>query len=124
MRDQLQTLGYRVTAHVSPLEALADFLARPLDFDVILTDLTMPGMSGADLAERILKVRPDLPIVMATGYGHVMSEERAREIGLRPLLLQAVLDGRARRRDPGRAGLRPHRIVGAAGREFAWQKPE
>jgi PAS domain S-box-containing protein len=88
LRDQLHTLGYRVTAHVSPLEALADFLSRPLDFDVVLTDLTMPGMSGADLAERILKVRPDLPIVMATGYGHVMSEERAREIGLRPLLFK------------------------------------
>jgi CheY-like chemotaxis protein len=88
LRDQLQSLGYRVTAHVSPLEALADFLSRPLDFDVILTDLTMPGMSGADLAEKILKVRPDLPIVMATGYGHVMSEDRAREIGLRPLLFK------------------------------------
>jgi CheY-like chemotaxis protein len=86
LRDQLMTLGYRVTAHVSPLEALSDFLTRPLDFDVMLTDLTMPGMSGADLAERILKARPDLPIVMATGYGHVMSEERARELGLRPLL--------------------------------------
>jgi len=86
LRDQLETLGYRVTAHVSPVEALSDFLAHPLDFDVMLTDLTMPGMSGADLAERILKVRPDLPVVMATGYGHVMSEERARELGLRPLL--------------------------------------
>ena len=86
LRDQLATLGYRVTAHVSPIEALSDFLARPLDFDVLLTDLTMPAMSGADLAERVLAVRPDLPIVMATGYGHVMSEERARELGLRPLL--------------------------------------
>ena len=86
LRDQLITLGYRVTAHVSPLEALAEFLDHPLDFDVMLTDLTMPGMSGADLAERVRKVRPDLPIVMATGYGRVMSEERARELGVRPLL--------------------------------------
>jgi PAS domain S-box-containing protein len=86
LRDQLTTLGYRVTAHVSPLEALEDFLDHPLDFDVMLTDLTMPGMSGADLAERVRKVRPDLPIVMATGYGRVMSEERARELGVRPLL--------------------------------------
>ena len=86
LRDQLVALGYRVTAHVSPLEALADFLAHPLDFDVLLTDLTMPGLSGADLAEKVLAVRPDLPIVMATGYGRVMSEERARELGLRPLL--------------------------------------
>jgi PAS domain S-box-containing protein len=86
LRDQLATLGYRVTAHVSPTEALAEFLEHPLDFDVLLTDLTMPGLSGADLAEKVLAVRPDLPIVMATGYGRVMSEERARELGLRPLL--------------------------------------
>jgi len=86
LREQLVALGYRVTAHVSPVEALADFLEHPLDFDVLLTDLTMPGLSGADLAEKVLAVRPDLPIVMATGYGRVMSEERARELGLRPLL--------------------------------------
>jgi PAS domain S-box-containing protein len=86
LRDQLTALGYRVTSHVSPVEALADFFSRPLDFDVLLTDLTMPAMSGADLAERIIAARPDLPIVMATGYGHIMSEERARGLGLRPLL--------------------------------------
>ena len=86
LRDQLQTLGYRVSAYVSPLEALSDFLAHPLDFDVLLTDFTMPGMSGADLAERILKVRPDIPVVMATGYGHVVTEERVRELRVRPLL--------------------------------------
>jgi len=86
LRDQLVILGYRVTAHRSSLAALADFRARPLDFDVVLTDLTMPAMSGADLAEEIFKLRPDLPIVIATGYGHVMTEERAKELGLRPLL--------------------------------------
>ena len=86
LRDQLETLGYRVSAYVSPLEALSDFRAHPLDFDVLLTDFTMPGMSGADLAEQILRVRPDLPVVMATGYGHVVTEERVRELGVRPLL--------------------------------------
>jgi CheY-like chemotaxis protein len=96
MRAQLEALGYTVTAHASPLAALADFVAHPLDFDVLVTDLTMPGMSGAELAERIAKVRPDLPVVMATGYGHVMGEERARALGLRRLLIKpfsmSVLD--------------------------------
>ena len=86
LREQMVSLGYRVSAHVSPISALSEFLAHPLDYDVLLTDLTMPGMSGVDLAERILKVRPDLPVLIATGYGNVMTEERARELGVRPLL--------------------------------------
>ena len=86
LRDQIAALGYRVTAFASPADALAAFLEHPLGFDVLLTDLTMPIMSGADLAERVRKVRPELPIVMATGYGHVISEERARALGIRPLL--------------------------------------
>jgi len=83
---QLEALGYRVTACDSSVDALAKFLAAPLDFDVLITDLTMPGMSGAELAERVLKVRPDLPVVVATGYGHIMGEERARALGLRRVL--------------------------------------
>jgi CheY-like chemotaxis protein len=86
LRDQLVTLGYRVTAHRSPVEALSDFRARPHVFDVVLTDLTMPGMSGADLAEEIFKVRPDLPIVITTGYGDEMTEKRSKGLHLRPLL--------------------------------------
>jgi PAS domain S-box-containing protein len=86
LHDQLVTLGYRVTAHRSPLSALSDFRAHPEDFDVVLTDLTMPAMSGADCAEEIFKVRPNLPIVIMTGYGDVMNEARSRELGLRPLL--------------------------------------
>ncbi len=86
LREQLGALGYHVTVHTSPVEALADFLEHPLDFDLLLTDLTMPGISGVELAERIRKVRADLPILMATGYGHVADEERARKLGARPLL--------------------------------------
>jgi len=88
LEAQLVTLGYRVTAHTAPLDALSDFLTRPLEFDAVVTDLTMPGMTGADLVERILKARPDLPVVMATGYGRVMSEERASTLGIRRLLLK------------------------------------
>src|SRR5262245_8445840 len=88
LEAQLTTLGYRITVHTAPLDALSDFLSRPQEFDAVVTDLTMPGMSGADLVERILKARPDLPVVMATGYGRVMSEERAQALGIRRLLLK------------------------------------
>ena len=88
LKAQLEFMGYRVTAHAGSLEALSDFLSRPLDFDVLVTDLTMPGLSGADLAERIRALRPDLPIVMATGYGRVMDDARAKEIGVRRVILK------------------------------------
>jgi homogentisate 1,2-dioxygenase len=71
-----------------PNFVICSFCPRPLDFDAVVTDLTMPGMTGADLVERILKARPDLPVVMATGYGRVMSEERAASLGIRRLLLK------------------------------------
>jgi PAS domain S-box-containing protein len=86
LRAQLEALGYRVSAHASPVEALTDFVSRPLDFDLLITDLTMPGLSGAELAERILRIRPDLPVVMATGYGHVIGEDKVKELGVRRVL--------------------------------------
>ena len=86
--EQLEALGYRVTTHTSPVEALADFLARPFAFDLVLTDLTMPGMNGADLIDRLRAVRPELRVVMATGYGRVISEDRAKELGIGKLLLK------------------------------------
>jgi len=96
MRSQLEARGYRVTAFASPMEAWLDFSAHPESYDIVVTDLTMPQLSGADLAERILRLRPDMPIVMATGYGTALQEERARDMGLRRLLLKpftmAVLD--------------------------------
>jgi PAS domain S-box-containing protein len=96
LRAQLEALGYRVTSHISPEEALSDFVSRPLDFDAVITDLTMPGVSGAELAERILRVRPDLPVVLATGYGHVIGEDKVKELKLRRVLQKpfsmAVLD--------------------------------
>jgi CheY-like chemotaxis protein len=86
LRAQLEALGYRVTAHASAVEALTDFVSRPLDFDLLITDLTMPGLSGAELTERILRIRPDLPVVMATGYGHVIGEDKVKELGVRRVL--------------------------------------
>jgi len=96
MRSQLEIRGYRVTAFASPMDAWLHFSSHASDFDIVVTDLTMPQLSGADLAERILRLRPDMPIVMATGYGTSQQEERARDMGLRRLLMKpfsmALLD--------------------------------
>jgi signal transduction histidine kinase/ActR/RegA family two-component response regulator len=69
LSQMLSRSGYLVTAHSDPHEALKEFLARPAEFDLLFTDLTMPGMTGVDLAKRIYEVRPDLPVVLTTGFG-------------------------------------------------------
>jgi PAS domain S-box-containing protein len=86
----LERLGYRVTAHTNPAAALTDFQTRPRAFDLALTDLTMPVMTGVDLALRLLEIRPDLPIVLATGFGGVWTPESARRLGIRDVILKPI----------------------------------
>jgi CheY-like chemotaxis protein len=65
---QLMRYGYRVTGHTDPQQALAAFLAAPESFDAIVTDMSMPAMSGLELVRQVKAVRPDIPVVMTTGY--------------------------------------------------------
>lgn len=84
----LKRLGYRVTGYTSATEALAVFQSRPEDFDLLVTDLSMPEMSGFELAQSLLRLRPDLPIVMTSGYLRPDDQETARRIGIRELILK------------------------------------
>ncbi len=68
-RRALQRLNYRVTGTTQPEEALAMLRANPAEFDLVITDLTMPDLTGTDLAAEIQQVRSDLPVILATGYG-------------------------------------------------------
>ena len=67
---QFRELGLRVTVHTSSLEALEDFRTRPDEFDIMVTDNSMPGMSGMTLAKHVSGLRPALPILMVSGYAH------------------------------------------------------
>ena len=60
----------------------------------MITDLTMPGMTGAQLAEKILALRPDIPIIMTTGYSDILTETEARELGVREYLLKPLSTAR------------------------------
>ena len=86
-RRALERLGYRVTGHHDPIEALQDFNARPDAFDVVVTDLSMPGMSGFELARGVLATRPDIPLLMTSGYVRPQDEEAAHNIGVRAVIL-------------------------------------
>ncbi len=104
-RKQLESLGYAVTLRTSSVEALEALRADPQRFDLVVTDHQMPNMSGFEMAREMLILRPDLPVILCTGYSATVTRERAlkaglREFALKPLtrkelaeLVRAVLDG-------------------------------
>lgn len=88
-RGMLDSLGYRTDLRTSSIEAHWAFSAKPDDYDLVLTDMTMPHMTGLDLAKRILEIRPHMPIVLSTGFSeHV--EAKARAQGIRGLVMKPV----------------------------------
>jgi two-component system cell cycle sensor histidine kinase/response regulator CckA len=82
----LTRMGYRVTSVQSAAEALKTFHQQPGGFDLVLTDLTMPGMNGIDLASALHEVRPELPIILASGFGGLRTAHFARGPGRRAVL--------------------------------------
>jgi PAS domain S-box-containing protein len=82
-RFRLERLGYQVEAKTNPVEALELFRDNPDQFDLVITDMTMPHMTGDLLVKEILKIRPDLPIIMCTGFSEKIDEEKAKKIGIR-----------------------------------------
>ncbi len=98
----LTRLGYRVTGCTDPATALKEFLRDPEGIDAVVTDLSMPGMSGFDCAREMLAIRPDLPIVLTSGYVRPEDEALAREIGIRAVRSKLARAQRARQ-DAGRS---------------------
>lgn len=86
----LQTLGYRVTALTSSVEALAAFSENPSQYDLIITDQTMPNMTGLELSRRMLALRPDLPIILCTGYGALLTRDDVCKQGISELVLKPL----------------------------------
>lgn len=89
-RSVLEDLGYVVTTSSNAADALALVRADLAAFDLIITDLTMPGMTGLDFARQVLKLRPELPIILMTGYSASLTAERVQGLGLRELLLKPL----------------------------------
>ena len=87
-RRRLEALGYRSTVETDPARALETFRAAPDQFDVVLSDYLMPGMVGIDLAREIHNIRPDLPIVLLTGFIEDLPEETIRSAGVRRLVVK------------------------------------
>jgi nitrogen-specific signal transduction histidine kinase/CheY-like chemotaxis protein len=109
----LERLGYRVTTFNDPRLALAHFTSAPGSFDVVISDLSMPGFSGLTLAESIRRARPELPVVLTSGYLRPEDREVARVQGVRSVVLKpSMVDELARTlhdlfHDPLQAGETP-----------------
>ena len=84
----LERMGYQVTGCTDPEKALMMFRANPLQFDAVISDLSMPGMTGTDLASTLLQIRPGIPILLTSGYIRPQDRERVRELGLHDLILK------------------------------------
>ncbi|MDA3789232.1 MAG: ATP-binding protein, partial [Desulfobacula sp.] len=92
MEEQmLEHLGYQVTSRTGSLEALEAFRANPDKFDMVITDLAMPNMSGDKLAVELIKIRPDIPILLCTGFSETMSEEKAASLGIKGFILKPIV---------------------------------
>lgn len=89
--DILEFLGYDVTAMTSSLEAWDIFRENPDSFDLVITDQTMPNMTGAELSQKILELRPNLPIIICTGHSSIIDETTAKEIGIREFILKPIV---------------------------------
>lgn len=108
-RQMLASLGYWVTARTSSIEALELFRSRPNDFDLVVTDMTMPNLTGDRLAVELMKIRPDIPVILCTGYSQKLSDETINQLGIKALtykplamtelskIVRNVLDKAARR---------------------------
>ncbi|MBF0233996.1 MAG: response regulator [Desulfamplus sp.] len=86
----LKRLGYQVTSRTSSIEALEAFRASPYKFDLIITDMAMPNMSGDKLAVELIKIRPDIPVLLCTGFSTIISEEKALAMGIKGFLMKPV----------------------------------
>ena len=88
----LESLGYEVITRANGMDVLALFREQPDRFDLVITDMTLPGMTGERLAEQIKKIRHDTPIILCTGFGEDITEERARKMGIGEIILKPLVN--------------------------------
>ncbi len=87
----LERLGYTVSIRTSSIEALELFRTKPNDFDLVITDMTMPNMTGDRLAVEMMKIRSDIPVILCTGYSKTISDDSATAIGIKAFAYKPII---------------------------------
>ena len=91
IQSMLKNLGYKVTARTSSVEALEAFKNDPNGFDLVITDQTMPNMTGKDLAKELMSNRADIPIILCTGFSEQIDENKAKGMGISAFLMKPIV---------------------------------
>ncbi len=84
----LERLGYRVTTTTKSLQALEMFTAHPESYDILITDMTMPNVNGAKLANQVKKIKPGTPVILCTGYSEIITKEQAQAMGIEGFIMK------------------------------------
>jgi PAS domain S-box-containing protein len=90
-QKMLEKLGYKVIARTSPLEALEAFRAQAEKIDLVISDLTMPNMTGDVLARELMRLRPDVPVIVCSGFSEELNEQNARSMGIREFVMKPLV---------------------------------
>ncbi len=90
-QQMLENLGYEVTARTDSTKALEEFSEQPHNFDLVITDMTMPQMTGDELAQKLLDIKPDIPVILCTGFNEDITEEKALAMGIQKFVMKPVI---------------------------------
>jgi PAS domain S-box-containing protein len=88
--NMLAKLGYHVVTRTSPIEAIEAFKVNPDKFDLVISDMTMPNMTGDILAKKLMEIRPDIPVIICTGFSEQISAEKVKAIGISGFLMKPL----------------------------------
>lgn len=90
VQEMLERLGYEVVVKTSAIEALKLFQAQPQKFDLVITDQAMPQMTGVQLSKELMHIRPDIPIILCTGYSEAINELQAKAMGIKEFVIKPI----------------------------------
>lgn len=90
-KQMLIRMGYQVHAETNPIEALSLFEVNPAQFDLVITDMTMPQMTGVQLSEKLFAIRKDIPVIICTGHSLQIDEEKANRLGINAFIMKPII---------------------------------
>jgi CheY-like chemotaxis protein len=90
-KQMLERMGYKVTSRLHSVEALEAFRANPASYDLVVTDMSMPNITGDELAKKIKSIRSDVPVIVCTGFSERIREENFKQMGIDELLMKPIV---------------------------------